>query len=186
MPSLASLDVRQASAAAAGLNVMQVARQPVSWAARAACSAVSRQNQRQNGFIPAQNGHQALWFQDRLRQVSALPMLSLVLMKRRKPPMNELETHLLALSHRIVEIELRRDADALEALICDDYVGVDPSGALIDKVVSVGRYRDPAFQRTRHGIDHVLSTSPERPVFKLTRLMGERWGLQAHFLEEIW
>ena len=49
--------------------------------------------------------------------------------------MNELETHLLELSHRIVEIELRRDADALEALICDDYVGVDPSGALIDKAV---------------------------------------------------
>lgn len=73
--------------------------------------------------------------------------------------MNELETHLLALSHRIVEIELRRDADALEALICDDYVGVDPSGALIDKAVSVGRYRDPAFQLTRHGIDHVQITA---------------------------
>lgn len=55
------------------------------------------------------------------------------------------EAEIIGLSKRIVEIELRKDAAALEELICDDYVGIDPSGMLIDKEVSVGRYRRADF-----------------------------------------
>jgi putative acetyltransferase len=66
--------------------------------------------------------------------------------------------HIVSLSRRIVDIELRRDADALAQLVCDDYVGVDPSGALVDKDVSVGRYRNPAFQLFEHGIADVSVT----------------------------
>ena len=69
--------------------------------------------------------------------------------------MKPIEDEILALSRSIVDIELRRDAAALEALICDDYVGVDPSGAIIDKAISVGRYRDPEFELTEHGIADV-------------------------------
>jgi hypothetical protein len=50
------------------------------------------------------------------------------------------EREIAELSHKIVELERRRDADGLERYITDDYVGVDPSGALITKAVSVGRY----------------------------------------------
>ncbi|MEO6659952.1 MAG: nuclear transport factor 2 family protein [Burkholderiaceae bacterium] len=69
--------------------------------------------------------------------------------------MNDVESHLLELSQKIVEIELRRDADALADLICEDYLGVDPSGALIDKSTSVGRYRNPDFTLTQHGVEQV-------------------------------
>ena len=62
---------------------------------------------------------------------------------------------IIALSQRIVELELKRDADALSALIRDDYVGVDPSGAVITKDLSVGRYRDPDFQLFELGISDV-------------------------------
>jgi ketosteroid isomerase-like protein len=72
--------------------------------------------------------------------------------------MDEIEAHILELSHRIVEIELRRDADALSALICDDYLGVDPSGAIIDKSVSVGRYRNPEFELHEHSVAEVQIT----------------------------
>jgi ketosteroid isomerase-like protein len=73
--------------------------------------------------------------------------------------MNEVEAQILELSRRIVDIELRRDTNALAALICDDYVGVDPSGGLIDKSVSVGRYANPDFELTQHGVDAVQVSS---------------------------
>lgn len=69
--------------------------------------------------------------------------------------MARVEEEIIALSRRIVEIELSRDADSLEHLICDDYIGVDPSGALINKEISVGRYRDPTFILTQHGISDI-------------------------------
>ena len=56
------------------------------------------------------------------------------------------DSEIIALSKLIVDIELRKDANALEALICDDYVGIDPSGILIDKAISVGRYRRADFE----------------------------------------
>lgn len=61
----------------------------------------------------------------------------------------------IAMSKHIVELELRRDADALAALIRDDYVGVDPSGAVITKAISVGRYRNPEFQLFEHGVSDI-------------------------------
>lgn len=91
--------------------------------------------------------------------------------------MHGIEAHILELTHRIVEIELRRDADALAALICDDYLGVDPSGALIDKAISVGRYRNPEFQLHEHGIAEVQiaclgETAIEVGIMKLAGRLG--------------
>jgi ketosteroid isomerase-like protein len=66
--------------------------------------------------------------------------------------MNNKEQEIVTLSRKIVELELRKDADALAPYIADDYVGVDPSGALIDKEISVGRYRRDDFSLDEHGI----------------------------------
>ena len=65
------------------------------------------------------------------------------------------EAEIIAPSNRIVDIELRKDADALAALICDDYVGIDPSGMLIDKDVSVGRYRRSDFDLSQLSISDI-------------------------------
>ena len=65
------------------------------------------------------------------------------------------EAEIIALSNRIVDIELRKDADALAALICDDYLGIDPSGMLIDKDVSVGRYRRSDFDLSQLSISDI-------------------------------
>ena len=65
------------------------------------------------------------------------------------------EAEIIALSNRIVDIELRKDADALAALICDDYVGIDPSGMLIDKDISVGRYRRSDFDLSQLSISDI-------------------------------
>jgi hypothetical protein len=59
--------------------------------------------------------------------------------------MNEDENEILKHTHHIVDIELRKDADALESYLDDEYLGVDPSGALIDKHKSVRRYRSETF-----------------------------------------
>ncbi|QSA95656.1 nuclear transport factor 2 family protein [Methylococcus sp. EFPC2] len=72
--------------------------------------------------------------------------------------MTTAEQHLIDLSDKIVEIELRKDADALERYIADDYVGVDPSGALIDKEIAVGRYRRDDFHLYEHGVSDISVT----------------------------
>lgn len=69
--------------------------------------------------------------------------------------MELLEAEIISLSRRIVEIELRKDATALENLICEDYVGVDPSGILINKEISVGRYRRPDFSLSELSISEI-------------------------------
>lgn len=91
--------------------------------------------------------------------------------------MRTAEEEIIAISHTIVEIELARDADGLDRLICDDYIGVDPSGALIDKAVSVGRYRDPLFQLAEHGISGITvkvmgDTAVEIGVMNLKGRLG--------------
>jgi len=65
------------------------------------------------------------------------------------------KAEIIALSERTVDIELRKDVDALAALICDDYVGVDPSGMLIDKGISVGRYRRSDFDLSQLSISDI-------------------------------
>ena len=93
--------------------------------------------------------------------------------------MKPIEDEILALGRSIVDIELRRYAAALEALICDDYVGVDPSGAIIDKAISVGRYRDPEFERRyrythawlRTGVGWKVRASQLTPMLKSADLI---------------
>lgn len=69
--------------------------------------------------------------------------------------MSDEEKEIIEISKKIVQIELRKDADALEAYITDDYVGVDPSGALITKDISVGRYRQDDFFLSQHGVSDI-------------------------------
>jgi ketosteroid isomerase-like protein len=65
------------------------------------------------------------------------------------------DADIIALSKQVVEFELRRDADALSAFLCDDYVGVDPSGVLITKEVFGGRCRNLQFQLSEHGVSDI-------------------------------
>jgi ketosteroid isomerase-like protein len=69
--------------------------------------------------------------------------------------MNSEEQKIEAISRKIVEIELRKDGDALALYITDDYVGIDPSGKLIDKDISVGRYRRDDFHLSEHGVSDI-------------------------------
>jgi len=79
--------------------------------------------------------------------------------------MNTDEVEIISLSRQIVEIELRKDAESLSEFICDDYVGIDPSGALIDKEISIGRYRRPDFELFQHAISDIsVSTLGEAAI----------------------
>ncbi|WP_374090889.1 nuclear transport factor 2 family protein [Methylomicrobium lacus] len=69
--------------------------------------------------------------------------------------MNSEALEIITISRKIVQIELDKDADALAPYITEDDVGIDPSGALIDKDVSVGRYRRDDFSLTEHGVSDI-------------------------------
>ncbi len=91
--------------------------------------------------------------------------------------MNFVEAEIISLSKQIVEMELHKDADALSRLICDDYIGVDPSGILINKEVSVGRYRRADFKLLRHAISEISvfvfgETATEIGVMNLQGQLG--------------
>jgi ketosteroid isomerase-like protein len=66
--------------------------------------------------------------------------------------MNQDNQTIVELSYAIVEMERRKDASTLERYIADDYVGVDPSGALINKEISISRFRNPEFVLNEHEI----------------------------------
>ncbi len=59
--------------------------------------------------------------------------------------MEDLEKEIIRLSRLVSEAEKRKDADALSPYLAQDYVGIDPSGALIDKATVIGRYRSGGF-----------------------------------------
>ncbi|HEX3836258.1 MAG TPA: nuclear transport factor 2 family protein [Steroidobacteraceae bacterium] len=59
--------------------------------------------------------------------------------------MENAEEKIIRLSRLICEAEKRKDADTVTAYLTPDYVGIDPSGELIDKAAIVGRYRSGAF-----------------------------------------
>ncbi|HEY6456382.1 MAG TPA: nuclear transport factor 2 family protein [Steroidobacteraceae bacterium] len=56
-----------------------------------------------------------------------------------------MEEEIIRLSGFVAEAEKRKDAETVAAYLADDYVGIDPSGNLIDKAVLVGRYRSGGF-----------------------------------------
>lgn len=89
--------------------------------------------------------------------------------------MNNEEQEIVTLSRKIVELELGKDADALAPYIADDYIGVDPSGALIDKEISVGRYRRDDFCLDEHGISDITVS-----VFGYTALEIGIMTLKGH------
>lgn len=50
------------------------------------------------------------------------------------------EAQLRQLNAELAEAEVRRDIDALERLISDDYLGIDPSGSLLTKELIMSTY----------------------------------------------
>jgi hypothetical protein len=59
--------------------------------------------------------------------------------------MNPVRREILRLSVMIADAERRKDADAVAPHIAEDYVGIDPSGQLIDKAMLIERYRSGSF-----------------------------------------
>jgi ketosteroid isomerase-like protein len=59
--------------------------------------------------------------------------------------MESVEAEIIRLSGFVAEAEKRKDAATVSAYLADDYVGIDPSGILIDKATLVGRYRSGGF-----------------------------------------
>lgn len=59
--------------------------------------------------------------------------------------MRSVEEEIVRLSRIVSEAERRKDADTVSAYLTGDYVGIDPSGDVIDKATLVGRYRSDRF-----------------------------------------
>lgn len=59
--------------------------------------------------------------------------------------MENVEREILRLSAHVSEAEKRRDADAVAPHLAELYVGIDPSGQLIDKAMLIERYRSDKF-----------------------------------------
>lgn len=70
--------------------------------------------------------------------------------------MGTVEAEIMRLSRTVSEAEKRRDADAVSAYVADDYVGIDPSGELIDKAMLVGRYRTGGFNLNTLALSDVV------------------------------
>src|SRR5665213_2603199 len=51
------------------------------------------------------------------------------------------EVEILRLSAQVAEAERRKDADGVARYLAADYVGIDPSGKLIDRTLLIERYR---------------------------------------------
>jgi hypothetical protein len=59
--------------------------------------------------------------------------------------MDDAANEILRLSRLVAEAERCKDADLVSWYLTQDYVGIDPSGDLIDKATLVGRYRTGGF-----------------------------------------
>jgi hypothetical protein len=59
--------------------------------------------------------------------------------------MGIVEEEIIRLSTFISEAERRKDADTVSPYLAQDYVGIDPTGVLIDKAMVVERYRSGGF-----------------------------------------
>jgi hypothetical protein len=59
--------------------------------------------------------------------------------------MGSVEEQIIRLSRLVAEAEKRKDAETVSSYLVDGYVGIDPSGILIDKPTLIGRYRSGGF-----------------------------------------
>jgi ketosteroid isomerase-like protein len=73
--------------------------------------------------------------------------INIPLMRARPPEaeMENIEAEIIRLSQLIAHAEKRKDADAVSPHLAEDYVGIDPSGEVIDKATVVGRHRSDGF-----------------------------------------
>jgi ketosteroid isomerase-like protein len=55
------------------------------------------------------------------------------------------QEEIIRLSRLVAEAEILKDAEAVASHLTQDYVGIDPSGELIDKATLVARYRADGF-----------------------------------------
>jgi hypothetical protein len=59
--------------------------------------------------------------------------------------MEDVAKEIIRLSQLVSEAEKRKDANAVSPYLAENYVGIDPSGDLIDKATVIGRYRRGGF-----------------------------------------
>jgi hypothetical protein len=59
--------------------------------------------------------------------------------------MENIEAEIIRLSRFVSAAEKRKDAGVVSSYLAEEYVGIDPSGAVIDKATLVGRYRSGDF-----------------------------------------
>ena len=59
--------------------------------------------------------------------------------------MRSVEEEIIRLSGLVAEAEKRKDAATVASYLTEGYVGIDPSGVLIDKARLVDRYRSGGF-----------------------------------------
>jgi ketosteroid isomerase-like protein len=59
--------------------------------------------------------------------------------------MEDVAKEIIRLSRQVSEAEKRKDANAVSPYLAENYVGIDPSGDLIDKATVIGRYRSGGF-----------------------------------------
>ena len=74
-------------------------------------------------------------------------------------PNNSDTGEIMALARDMLKIERRQDAASLAPFLHDEYVGVDPSGALITKEMSLARYRRADFKLEELDVSTVSVTS---------------------------
>jgi hypothetical protein len=59
--------------------------------------------------------------------------------------MEDVAKEIIRLSRLVSEAEKRKDANAVSPYLAENYIGIDPSGDLIDKATVIGRYRSGGF-----------------------------------------
>ena len=60
--------------------------------------------------------------------------------------MRDVEAEIAELTLRVAAAEKRKDVKVISSFIAKDYMGVDPSGQLIDRPALLARYRSEAFR----------------------------------------
>jgi hypothetical protein len=59
--------------------------------------------------------------------------------------MGSVEEQIIRLSRLVAEAEKRKDAETVSSYIAAGYLGIDPSGTLIDKPALISRYQSGGF-----------------------------------------
>jgi hypothetical protein len=76
-------------------------------------------------------------------------------LKKMSDDTHDVEEEILRLSRLVSEAEMRKDASVVSSYIDQDYVGIDPSGEIIDRSTLIGRYHTAGFNLDRLQLSEV-------------------------------